>query len=325
MTLYRELLAKALAFSWRYKFLWPLGFLVALTGNGEYEMLLSPNDTLGGHGLALGFLRAFYMKGVLSAYWENTKDFFLAYPLTSSLVALATILLGIFVVWVITVGQGGLVWALARLQGKPQQKAAFAQSFFAGTRLFWPVFLINLVAKIIVFGPLLLIAFPLGLGYIRTGIALYDTLYIIVAFLLLVPVYTVLTFVTKFAVLYVIVEKQTWRDAFRNGWRFFLQNWLVSVEIWAIVLVLSVLILFAVSFVITMAGLPYSNIGLAVSFVVMTLVGIYVILFKYLMWVLLFFRLREGKLQSKLLRVTEPLMQRLGATPPAVPPSTKAK
>ena len=52
----------------------------------------------------------------------------------------------------------------------------------------------------------------------------------LIAFLVLIPVAIILSFVIKYAIAYIIIKGSSLKDAVQNGYKLFINNWLVSLE-----------------------------------------------------------------------------------------------
>ncbi|MBI3957031.1 MAG: hypothetical protein HY340_03500 [Candidatus Kerfeldbacteria bacterium] len=319
MTLYRDIISKALVISWRHKFLWFLAFFAALAGNGgELELVFSGSDSVNGQSYVLGVLRAFYENGTLQQITANVREFFGAYPLPSVFLVVLLVLLFVLLVWIIIVAQAALVWALAQLRdAKPVH---FPTAFGHGMKLFSPIFLLNLVTKAIVLGIIFLVALPLGLAYIRTGGETYNALYILTVYFALVPVSIVLSFIVKYASVYAVVHNQPWRTALKQGWLLFLNNWLVSVELAVILFVINAVVSLLLVFPLVIIGLTSSPVGAMLFFALLFMLGALLSTFQYGVWVLLFSSLEAGTVRAKLVRWADRVTGR-GTTPPA--PATK--
>ncbi len=309
MTLYRDLIAKGLSLSWRHKFLWLLALFAALAGTGgEFEFFFSGSDSINGQSAILGFARAFYADGTLPDILGNVQASFQRYPVPSLLVALLIVLLFLLIVWFIIIAQAALVWALGRLQN--QQPVGSKMAFSNGLNYFSPIFIINLLAKAIIIGVMLVIAVPLGVAYIRTGNILYNNLYIVTAFVALVPIAIILSFILKYVSIYVVLRGQPWSVALKNGWRLFTRNWLTSLEVSLTLFGLNLLSFFLLILFLLLLGLGTTGASMAIFLLILTLWGIYMTSFQYSVWVSLFFELENGHVRSKLLRWSDALTKR---------------
>lgn len=305
MTLYRDILGKALRISWQYKFLWILALLAALLGsNGGIELAFAGSDSLSGQSMAIGFLREFYTNGTIAHILSNLNEQLRTYPFfaVGGLLALAVAIL--LLIWIVTIAQAGLLWAIAKLQGKGGT-ASLRTSLQQGSKSFVPVFLVNLLAKAIIFGLLVLVAVPFGWLYVRTGYTMYNTLYILIAFLALVPLSVLLSFIIKYAAIAIVYRGDRWSAAWTRSWRLFMSNWLVSLEIALLLYMINLGATLLFTFLLVMVGLPGSMTGLVMIILLLTLLGVYLVAFQNAAWVLVYFQLEQKSVRSKLLRLTD--------------------
>lgn len=314
MVQYRTLIAQAFRFSTRHRFLWVLALLVALGGTGdELELIFSGTTSLNGQASTLGYLWAMYTNETLTVGLQNSVNYLRDNLVLSATVAMLLVLGFLLFVWVVIVAQGALVWATNRLQTKNDIR--FGASFTVGMRMFSPVFLINLFTRAIVLLIMLVVAIPLGYMFVRTGNMTYDSLYILVAFLALIPLSVFLGFLTKFAAMYIVLQNQSWSVALRKGMQLFKKNWLVTVEVALVILAINTFGTLLFTVVMGMTGLPFTAVGFIVFLVLLLIVGAFLASFSWSAWVLLFQRLEQGSLQSKLVRWVDAWQQR-GATQP---------
>lgn len=317
MTLYRDIISKALQLSWRHRYLWFLAFFAALAGNGgEYELAFSGSDSVNGQSYILGLLRAFYENGAMQQIGDNLRSFFGTYPIPSIFLALLILLIAVLIIWIVIVAQAALVWAVSRIREKGDE-VGFPEAFSVGAKFFSPVFLLNVVTKAIVLGIIFIIALPIGMAYIRTGATVYNSLYILAVFIALVPVTIVLSFIVKYATVYILVRNQPWRTAFRNGWNLFLKNWLVSLEVAFLLFAINLITSLLLIFFLVLLGLITNPAGTIIFFAILTIFGAFLATFQYSTWVLLFFELEAGRARPRLLRWADKL---IGKSVTSAPP-----
>ncbi len=304
MSLYRDIIAKALTVSWRAKYLWVLAFFAVLAGStSEYELVFSGSDSLSGQSTLVGFLRALYEKRLLLDMTTGAQEFFGVHTALSILVILLALLVVAFVIWLVLTAQGALVAGLGKLLTGGQTD--FVQSFAKGMKMFTRVFMVNLLFRGSTVLMLLVLAVPFAVAYIRTGGLVYNSLYILLSYIILVPVTVILSFIVKYAVTYIAVRDQRWRQAFANGWRIFIKNWLVSIEVAFLLFIIHLVLSLILVFTLFMLGLPTNPAGLVVFFVIVAVYASILSTFQYATWVQLFFGLEAGIVKSKILRMTE--------------------
>lgn len=322
MLQYRTLIANAFRFSVRHRFLWLFAILVVLGGAGdELELIFSGTTSLNGQASTLGYLRAMQTNQGLSVGMHNAAAFLRDNALISITVGLLLVLGFLLLVWLVVVAQGGLVWAIDRLQSKDH--VGLSGALAAGMKVFSPVFLINLVLRAATL-LLLLLAAPLGYAYVRTGNMTLNSLYIFVAYLALIPLSILLGFLAKYAVMYAVLRNQSWTAALRSAWGLFSRNWLITVEMALVLLAvnsLATLLFTIIIFIILPLNATVFLIYLALLFVV----AAYLAAFGWSAWVMLFDKLEKGLLQSKIVRLIAGFQGRFTPTTPATQNQTPTK
>jgi len=226
MAFYRHIIKKAWEITWKSKYLWFFGIFTALLGNGgEYEIIsrtftddgqtqLFPNlSTIASTGI-------FTLTGIKNIFKTAFAD-----PVTFSIVLiilLVSLALAAFLVWLVVISQAALVSGSARIiQNK---KTNFRDILQAGLGKFWPVFTLNLINRLILSGIFILLLVPVLLSF-----SLVSLTYII-AFVVLIPVAILISFIIKYSIGYVVVKGQGTIEAIGSGWALFKKNWLISIE-----------------------------------------------------------------------------------------------
>lgn len=303
---YRDIIQKAAATTWRHKFLWFFGLFAALTSNGEeYDSLFRNTSWVTDLQQNATDIRDLASDGRLQEVWRGFTSYLSDNALSSIGVVFAFVVIAFFAVWLIIVSQVALISAAAKKE--KNQTIDLVDGFWSGNKLFGPVLGVNAIALAVLYGSLLVIGLPLLFAYFGTGATVYLTLLVVLAFLILVPANIVISFITKFAAAYVIIERQPIGIAIRKGWRLFLKNWLVSLE--------TAFILFLINFVLSLfiigalgiSGLPVTNqIGFLIYFFISAILGSLLATFQYTTWTYLFLELTQRTMVSKLIRWFDP-------------------
>ncbi|MCX6785626.1 MAG: hypothetical protein NTZ18_02100 [Candidatus Komeilibacteria bacterium] len=313
-SLYRQILKKAWAITRKYPALWLLGFFVAFLGNGgEYQILFNQITNVSAQNeiidLWKGNLNALVPKLNLSA----------GHILSASVVMIIGLAIIAAFLWLIISSLGGLILGSVKANGG--EKASFGTLLKAGGKKFTSILGLNIVAKAIVYGMLILVLTPLMYATFAQGHNAINLLIILLTFLIFIPLTIIVSLVTKYASAYVMLNGEKFWSAFKNGWQLFTANWLVSLEMALIlfvinlgvglVFILFLLLLFSPFFffgVIYTIALPnlfntlmYVSIGLILltSFIVGALLSS----FQVSSWTMMYLRLTSGeKAYSKLVR-----------------------
>ncbi|MFC1663155.1 hypothetical protein ACFL04_03280 [Patescibacteria group bacterium] len=299
---YRDILKRAVTITWRHKFLWFFGLFAVLTSNGEeYDALFRNTNFVSSLQGYAADLKSLSTDGSLSEVWSGFTTYISNNTGESFGVGLAILVIAIFTAWLIVVSQVALISSVVKKHNK--LPISLVEGFWTGNKLFLPVLVLNLMALLIIYGLLLLTSAPLIAGYFSSGALSYLTLLTVIAFIILVPINLIISFIVKYATAYIIIEGQAFGLAVRNGWKLFIKNWLVSIE--------TAIILFFINFVVSLlvigallfTGLPVaSDLGFFTYFAISALLGAILATFQFSTWTYLFLELTSRGAVSKLAR-----------------------
>src|SRR6056297_1703416 len=248
MSLYRNILKQAAQIVWRHKFLWFFGFFAAFLGGfGEYELMFNRADS----GFAQNFLIKFQRFQELNIFswefWGNAVDLFQASPISMLIVIgmlLILLALIIFLIWLAVVSQEGIIFRTGQLieSKKNSSKLNIQKGLESGMNHFWPVLALNILSKLLLF----LIFFFLSLVFLflipQSGQLWIEALYVLL-FIIFLPIALIAAFILKYSICYVIIGKESLVSSIEKGWKLFLRNWLITLEM--------ALILFFITFAAT--------------------------------------------------------------------------
>lgn len=307
MSLYRETLGTSWTITRRYPWLWFFGLFAALANNaGEYDIVSKNYDFLMRLQTNLIAWRDYVNSGAISRFFTNLGTFLSNDFLNFLLIVVALLLMAAAIVWIIVVSQNALI-ASAAAAGQKKDHVTFLDGFWVSSSLFRPVFLVNVLAYAVVYVPLIVLgAIPAWL-FLRTGSSTALLFASILAFTFLIPINIVASFLTKFATAYIIVRNYKLKQAIGAALALFAKNWLVSLEIAFLIFIINTAVTFAVGSVLVVLGLPLSGLlGLIVFQIFMAFIAAVLAAFQYSTWTILFLRLEEGKVTSKLVRWFSP-------------------
>lgn len=317
---YREVLKRAYEATKKFKFLWIFGFFAAFLGaGGEFETLFNSYIDIGERSRGIFSLRPFYQDGFLWTMYESTTDFFGAYPWQAFLFLLLLFVVVIVVVWLAIVSQIGLFDAGNRIaKGKD---VSYAEAYRVGNKHFGSVLLINLVVKITMYALFVVIGTPLIAAFLIRDSIIAGTVFVVLLFFVFVPISIIVSFVVKYAIAYIVIKGKSVGESIKLGWRLFKDQWLVSIEMAFIILVIGIIVglfilllmgIAAVPFIlIALAGLFFASqqgfvvalvFGTIAWFMIAAIVGAAFVTFNYIAWTFLFLKLVDEKAQSKLTR-----------------------
>lgn len=319
---YRNLLKKSYQIVKRYKFLWFFGVFAAIMGNGgEVQMLFRASDAIPNLPNNINNLGNFLAANAPQDLIYNT--WFLIKVQPGVIIPILVLFLAIilFVVWMIVVSQAALVYSVDKIRSN---KAVDLRNAFANTRsLAWPVFLLNFFTRFILYASLIILILPFSALLVLNNnntIGLFGIT--LLAFVIAVPLAMIVNFILKYALVFVVVEKENVWSAFVKAFELFRKNWFVSIETAVIMFFVNILMGLAVFLLIFFLAVPFlalavllvglgqlvlANISmlLVVALLIILIVwaGSIFAVFQYSLWTLLFFELKNGRAYPKLLRL----------------------
>jgi len=317
---YRGILKKSYQIVKKNKFLWFFGLFAGLFGVGNELNVIFKNYTdIGASTDAIFNLRSLYEGGVFWSILNNIKDFFSAYPWQATLFILVIAVIAVIVIWLATISQISLYDAVNKLvRGR---KTGYTEGYQAGNKFFWKVFLINVTVKIVLYGLFLVIAAPLLSWFLIRGNVWGGFLFVILLFFISIPIYVIANIVVRYAIMFIVLKSQSMGQAIKQGWQLFKVNWLVSVEMEIIILLLGLLVGLIIILAFGLSAVPFffigvtallfqSSTGLAVAvvlgvitwLVILAILGSAFISYQYSVWTLLYMELVGEKAESKLVR-----------------------
>ncbi|HPI66938.1 MAG TPA: hypothetical protein PKZ16_00065 [bacterium] len=320
-SIYRPILKIAWQILWRAKYLWIFGlFAVLVMNSGEFNLVVNNFSGLTERSQTLLQWQDFYQQGILGNMWHNFKDLFVNFSLNTLLLIALLVFLFLFVLWLAIVSEAGLVAGSYReYRNLPIH---FREAFALGRQNFWPVLWLNVVGKIVVSGLLALLSLPLAWLYFKTQSGFWQFIFVLVSFVVLIPVAVLVSFLVKYAVMFVVLKKDNLKQAITNSWKFFKKYWVISIEmaivmflvgilavlamiILAVVLILPLALVLYIVYVLQISGLMMFAIifSLALMAILLFWIGALLSTYQITAWVILFERLNESTAYAKIARL----------------------
>lgn len=262
MSLYRKIFKRSLFLTWTNKYLWFFGLFAAILGAvGKYQVFIS---NLGGDFREdpLAWFASFFQSGVFKGITLNSvANSFQSDPVSMVIIVALVLILAVltlFLVWLTIVSQVGLVNNSAEIlkNNKNSSRLGIKEGVSAGIKYFWPALGINIIIKSLVYVFFALLALPVAALMVGVETSMVGVLYIVL-FMVFVPLALVLSLILKYAVCYVVVRGEKFIDSIIKSWRLFTKNWLISIEMAAILFVLQFLLTGAVILVILTLFIPF--------------------------------------------------------------------
>jgi hypothetical protein len=325
MFLYRNILKQAWLISWRNKYLWFFGIFAALLGNGAgYEILTKSFDGGTLSNFWAGWER-FSSTGIFSwQVFHNIRVLMIEDALSMILmlfVLLAVLVLLGFLLWLAVASQAALVNNAAAVISK--KNVNFQNGLVAGTKYFWPVLGVNILVKAAIYAIFILISLPVVFTAGKVNLLTANFIYVL-AFIVFIPLAIGLAFMSKYAIAYLIINKQNFGAAIKNGWEMFIKNWLVSFEMAFMLFFINLAVGLAVVLAILTLAIPFLfltyvfyylfslagfwlmvTIGFLGFLAIVILAGSILAVFQISAWTDLFLQLNQGGVISKIMRMVK--------------------
>ncbi|MDD5040482.1 MAG: hypothetical protein PHY34_05025 [Patescibacteria group bacterium] len=319
-SVYQDVLRRAYAVTMKNKFLWFFGFFAAFLGaTGELEPLFKNYTNIGERSREILSFQSIYQEGLLWKVFENMKAFFSAYPLQAVLFLLMVCVIAVVMLWLAVVSQAALFDVAKKSQGG--EPIRYGDGYRVGNKYFGSILLINIVVKVVVYGVLVILGTPLIAWFLIKNNLLGGIIFIVLVFIVFIPISVILSFVVKYAIAYIVIIGKPVRDSVKLGWDLFRRNWLVSIEMAIIVLITGLAVGLLIACAMGITAIPFILIALAslimnsstgftvalilgvlVWFVLIAFIGSAYVTFQYIAWGFLFLKLTEQKPESKFLR-----------------------
>ncbi|MBI4090200.1 MAG: hypothetical protein HY421_02240 [Candidatus Kerfeldbacteria bacterium] len=299
-----DVLSRAWEATWRHKSLWFFGLFAAILSFGEeYDVLIRNGDILDSIPRRLEQFKLATDQGVFSGFADSVRNFLQVNPAGSLSILATWAIVVLALAWLVIVSQGALIEGARRHDAGKSLNVL--EGFDVGMSNFWPIFLVNVIAKIVVYGLLVVVVVPLALVFFKTGSTAAALTIMLWTFIILFPVIVIIAFVTKFANAYIVIKKYPVRQAIAGGWALFARHWLVTFELALLLVLINFLVVFAaVSTLVNAFNFPdlatWEYLGF---FVVLGFVFAWLTTFQFSAWTFLFLKLQNDEAPSKLRRI----------------------
>lgn len=232
---YIETLKTSWQLVWEHKLLWVFGLFAGMIGPMG---IVTITRNLG----LIGTKHTFFPRPLILPEFYGYGSFSgVSMPVDGwlALLWLGAILFGFSIVllFVAVVSQGALVHAIAQYETWGRRSPKLGESWQAGVAHFWRIFSVSLLSKIILGFLSLLMAFAFFNAMIDP--TAFDTLTFVILFVLSAIVGIAVSFLSVYAVGYIVVEEYSFFDAIAGAWKLFLNHWLVSLEMGVLLLLLN--------------------------------------------------------------------------------------
>ncbi len=308
--------------TWKHKFLWFFGLfssLLAAGGSIEYK-ILDQNVSQGlinGSLLGAGsFAQAIYLIKNFCLGFINLFSYDFVTILSTITVILLCLVLTITLIWLAVSSQAALVISVKKILANNKKKdniLTVRNSLSAGHKKFWPVLGLNIIIKIAANAIIFIISLPLIFLVLKDS-SLFVFVYVIL-FVIFLPIAISLSLMLKYAIAYSVLENDNFINSIEKGWKLFIKNWLISVEMAIILFIINFFASLVILLAITILFFPLFLVGISFGFywlvvLMVFLALVFVVLsgsalgtFQISTWTNLFINLKEGNFVAKLERV----------------------
>jgi hypothetical protein len=319
--LYRIIIKKAWWQIKTHKWLWLFGLFAALLGNGGEVDVLFQSNKLTNAPIFLNNLKEKFAALDLNSLKDGIYTALSTAPLISMLSVAITLIFILLLVWLVTVSQGALIESANKLE--ENKKINFKDALNKGVEKFWSILGLNIATRFILYFTLIILSIPFAILYMFNSSASAITFITILAFVLLVPIAIILSFILKYALAFVVIKSQPAVSAFILSWRLFAANWLISVEMAILLFLINLAVGLLLVIAIVVLALPFLGLvilmilvqnesglnvalglGLLITLFLLLFTGAGLAAFQYSAWTLLFQKLLAGKKYPKLIRLT---------------------
>ncbi|MAF26089.1 hypothetical protein CL634_11050 [bacterium] len=249
--MYIPAIKSALQTARREKRLWLLAVLAAALGNlGEIEIISASLNLTNVQGNALfSFWQGLFASGIFSgAGLSGIREAIGINPLAVGLVGLIyffVFIFGLLAIWLTVSSQSTLISALANKEQK------LRSIWKHGRSKFWAVLLMNIISK----GSAILLLF--GLVIAATAGSATATLPFIFIYVILLALVLVISFITKYATIGIVTEDLKVKEALTKSRKIFTKNWLITLEVAFVTLVVSTVALLLWTVLSVVIALPF--------------------------------------------------------------------
>lgn len=245
---YRSVLGSAWTITKQHKKLWIFGFLAfLLSAGGEYQILTKIINEDYGYGVYNQMASGSTMMSW--SFWSDLFRVCTTDPRTGLAVVMMIVLMAavaFVILWICVKSEIALVkWTKTYLNSKNKdKKASVWEEISTKDQKFWPVLGLDIATKIAITVLFSLLSLPLIFLYFKDSnfaILIYTLFFIV-----FLPLAISISLIIKYSVAGVVLEKQSFVNSLESGWKLFLDNWLVSLEM--------AILLFLINFFISLIG-----------------------------------------------------------------------
>jgi hypothetical protein len=326
-TFYRHILAESWSLSRKHLFLWPLALFTSFVGVfGTFQVLFDVAETPTSFSFTTLSGQTDFISSIFINWSQSFEQISWATLTLADMPILTFFFFLLFVVLafaiIITSSEGALIHALDQLQSN--KKATYLVSFRKGLDAFWQLFGVNLIYRLLYLMIMALIVMPLIYLALVSGPG-GSILYSLISYFIVVPLVIIFDLVVRYALMYIMLDNMSIKEAFKNAWLLFWTNWVISIETSLVIMatlfvafliislaLLPILYFFSTMFVafVALSTIAFQLFVLTIVLVLLITVALFVSLFTTIqmsIWVGVFRKLTTGEHHSKIHRLVRHL------------------
>lgn len=318
---YRSILKQAWNIAWGHKYLWVLGLFASVaiaSGSFEHQLLIKnfQEGALEGSYYNLGIIvTALQALGMFLIGLVRLFSYDILTIINTLTVLIITLAIIITFIWLSISSQGALVIAAKKLISAKKKVSVISlrENLTEGHNHFWPILWLNVLIKVLMVILLAIVSLPL-VSLAAKNLDLLALFYTI-AFIIFIPLAVGLSLMIKYAIAYIVIDKEKLSQAIAKSWNLLTKNWLISLEMGLILFLLSFVVGFVLIFLLSISVFPYFvfaiNFSIGWLIVLLTFLALTLILFVSALlsafqisaWTSLFLEINSGRGEAKLERI----------------------
>lgn len=309
---YFEIIKKALAITWRHKFLWWFGLFATLTSAGN-SLNYSFNQS----------------KNLSNDTGQKVADFFASHTILafSGIALLLALYLSFLIIGII--GRSALIKSIEKVSA--QELYDFKMGFFEGKKYFWKMLWLGVILTFFVLIALIIITIPIIFLFINKSYIM-AILLLSLAFFIIIPLFILATYLRVYGYIYIVLgELDVW-PAIENAYSLLRKNFGASLAIGFIFILIGIIygmallmlfmpIIAALFFAGSFLYLTLKTIGIIVAIAIGTIIVLAITLFlksiyetfAQTVWILFFHEIAKPKVKEL---ITEPEVEMKTASAP---------
>jgi len=313
--LYRVILKTAWKIAKKYKLLWIFGFFAVWVANtGEMQIFFNSFSSIQKTSLGL------WNSPLFLALFKGAPSFDVI--ISGLLLLLIFLIIFLLVAWLVVISQTAIIYATHLIS--ENKKVSFKLIFQEAQKHFIKVLGLNILSRALVGLLLFVILIPILTIIVSSGSKL-ATLFSIIIWIIFLPIAIIISFIMKYAINFVVIKKENFKDSLSRAWDLFRTNWLISIEMTLALTIISFIVGFVLLIITIIIVGPFLRIDLLTFYsfknfalglilfkvlpliIIYTLIGAWISVFQISSWTLLFEKLTSGKRYSKLVRIISSL------------------